>query len=72
MTGAGRPFVPKVDLLDENVEPTDSELAALMRSFMHNVNAKAQMAERRHQADFERLLHQAEINGDSASHELEP
>lgn len=41
--------VPQVDLLDENVEPTDEELDLLMQDFLRTVNeraAKAEAAER--------------------------
>ena len=72
MTRGGRPFVPKVDLLDETVEPTDEELHALMASFMYSVKAKAQIAERRSQASFERMLRQAEIKADSEDNEPSP
>ena len=37
--------VPKVNLLDCNVEPTDEELGLLMESVMEDVRARARVAD---------------------------
>ena len=52
MAGAVRPHVPKVDLLNPSVEPTDEELEALMLDFQRVVR------ERRTYDDLYSLLRQ--------------
>jgi len=39
-------YVPRVNLLDCNVEPTDEELGLLMQSVMEDVRARAYAADR--------------------------
>ena len=48
------PKVPKVNLADPNVEPTDEELAALMNAMRHRVVEKSRATE----AEAERKLDQ--------------
>ena len=50
------PHVPKVNLADPNVEPTDEELAALMRAMGHRVLEKSRATAAEEQRTLDRHL----------------
>ncbi len=61
------PHVPKVNLADPNVEPTDEELDALMRAMRHRVVEKGRATAAAEQRKLDRHLAQRSSAGPGRS-----
>ena len=62
-------MVPRVNLLDTRVEPSDSDLEALMRDFQRVVEARREAAQAAYLDNLEALIDEAARETESARHE---
>ena len=62
-------MVPRVNLLDTRVEPSDSDLEALMRDFQRVVEARREAAQAAYLDNLEALIDEAARETESAGHE---